>query len=87
MTDGQKRKIDDVQKDLDYVRSLEDCVTIFLIANRAHAIYKRALGEDAEAKEKVNDATLEYWSKLKEIRQQYEKEREGLLRPDKYGEK
>ncbi|MEM5773113.1 MAG: hypothetical protein QXL86_02700 [Candidatus Aenigmatarchaeota archaeon] len=74
------RSLEKILRDLEYVRNIEDGLSIFLAANIALEAYNKIMYGESDAEEKIRVLTLEYLSKIAELRKSYEKERDELLK-------
>lgn len=74
------RSFEEIKKDLDYVRNWEGLISSLLAGNIAYSLFKEFLEGRSEVQEKIRSLTLDYLSKISELRKEYEKEMEDLLR-------
>ncbi|MEM5834334.1 MAG: hypothetical protein QXQ69_00615 [Candidatus Aenigmatarchaeota archaeon] len=81
------RSFEEIKKDLDYVRNWESLISSLLAGNIAYSLFREFLEGRSEAQEKIRSLTLDYLGKISELRKEYEKEMEKLLRGYKEGKK
>ena len=79
------RSFREIKEDLDYLRVWEDLISSLLAGNMGYALFRKFFEGNNETQEKVRSLTLEYLSKISELRKEYEKELEELLKSGKYG--
>jgi hypothetical protein len=73
------RSLEEISRDLEYVRTHEDIGYILAASNIALGLYNKVMRGESDAQKKVLSFTLEYLSNLSKLREEYEKEREELL--------
>jgi len=77
------RSFEQITRDIEYLRNIEDAVSIFLAGNIGLETYNKLMKGKSDAQEKVKALTLEYLTGLTKLRVEYESEREELLRSSK----
>lgn len=80
------RSYKEVKEDIEYLRVWEDIVSSLLAGNVGYSLFKKFMDGKSEAQEEIRNTTLEYLSKISELRKKYEKEREKLLKSGKQEE-
>jgi hypothetical protein len=73
------RSLEEINRDLRYVRIFEDLAYFLALSNLAVGSYNRVMGRESDAQKKVLSISLEYLNKLLKLREEYEKERKELL--------
>jgi len=78
-SDELEQRLEELNRNIDLVTTAEILFDGFYVGNLAKGIYRAISGKDTTVESELADIVLKYRTELVELRQKYQKEKEGFL--------